>query len=269
MGKALVLKNGVDFSANAVTTIEFADIPCTGITFAHNTYTVSGYDDVTVEYTVTPVDTTDGVIWTSSNSDIVSISNGVMTINGVGTCTITATCGTFTATATVTVSIAYIPSWEFRSLGYNNEYITFSTNYSRVSAFGYGVQASQHGVYGLSGSTAVSPYAIKMPKNTGKVRISRDSSKGSSFYNNATSQYICWMQDTACGESAFPDGAKKLSHEDFNPVTSAEVEFDVPAESDCFMVNTRLTTTYTESDDANTVASTLGLTIEFVPAEDA
>lgn len=269
MGKALTLKNGVDFSANAVATIEYADIPCTGITFAQNTYTVSGYDAVTVEYTVSPADTTDNVIWTSSNDDIVNISNGVMTINGVGTCTITATCGGFSATATVTVSIACTPNWEFRTITTNNNFVSYGRfTYNRLLTFGVGAQASTHNMASIVGdNVADSPYAIKIPKNTAKIRVSRGADKGSAFYNNSTSQLICWMQDVACGDSSFPDAAKKLSREDFNPVSNASTEFTIPTDADCFVINMRTSTTYTAEDDANTIATSLGLTIDFIPAE--
>lgn len=268
MGKALVLKNGVDFSANAVTTIEFADIPCTGITFAQNTYTISGYNDVTVEYTVSPIDTTDTVIWTSSDDTVVSVSGGVMTVNGIGTCTVTATCGEFTATAEVTVNIAYIPNWEFRAINTNNEFVGYgAASYNRLFSFGVGRQASEYNIV-CSGSQEVSsPYAIKIPNNTAKIRISREASKGSSFYNSAAYHIICWLQDVSCGSETFPNAAKNLSNETFNPVSNATTDFTIPASADCFVINTRPNTTYTSSDDANTVASGLGLTIEFLPAE--
>ena len=268
MGKALILKNGVDFSANAVATIEFADIPCTGITFAQNTYTVSGYDDVTVEYTVTPADTTDSVIWTSSNADIVSISNGVMTINGIGTCTITATCGAFTATATVTVSIACIPNWDFRAINTSNAFVSYGAkSYNRLFAFGIGKQASEHDLAPSTADHASSPYAIKFPNNTAKIRISRGADKGTSFYNSAPNHILCWMQDAPCGSASNPDAAINLSEETYNVASTQTKEFTIPAGADCFVFCTRTSTTYTAEDNANTVAESLGLTIEFIPAE--
>lgn len=266
MGKALILKNGVDFSANAVATIDFADIPCTGITFSQNTYTVSGYDAVTVNYTVTPADTTDDVIWASSNDDIVSISNGVMTINGIGTCTITATCGEFTATATVTVNITCTPNWDFRALNQSGNIVSYGAkSYSRLTTFGVGNQASTYGLPATVSDHTESPYAIKIPVNTAKVRISRGSDKGTSFYNGSSHNFY-WMQDVSSGES-YPTSAKYLSLETFSPQSNAVTELTVPTGADCFTFVTRLATTYTSSDDANSVASTLGLTIEFVPAE--
>ena len=268
MGKALILKNGVDFSANAVATIEFADIPCTGIAFDQNAYTVSGYDAVTVEYTVSPADTTDNVIWSSSNTDIVSISNGVMTINGIGTCTITAACGEFTATATVTVSITCTPNFDFRALNQSGNIVSYGAkSYSRLTAFGVGNQASTYDLPSTVSDHTASPHAVKIPANTAKVRISRGSDKGTSFYNGSSHNFY-WMQDISSGES-YPTSAKYLSLETFSPQSNAVTELTVPTGADCFTLVTRLTTTYTAEDDPNTVASSLGLTIEFVPAEDA
>lgn len=268
MGKALVLKNGVDFSANAVTTIEFADIPCTGITFAQNTYTISGYNNVTVEYTVSPIDTTDSIVWTSSDDTVVSVSGGVMTVNGIGTCTVTATCGGFTATAVVTVNIAYIPNWEFRAINTDNEFISYgAATYNRLFSFGVGRQASEYNIVSSASKPVSSSYAIKIPNNTARIRISRDASEGSSFYNSSSYHIICWLQDVSCGSETFPNAAKNLSNETFNPVLNATTEFAIPENANCFVVVTRLNTTYTSSDDANTVASDLGLTIEFLPAE--
>lgn len=270
MSKALVLKNGVDFSANAVTTIEFADIPCAGITFAQNTYTVSGYDDVTVEYTLTPADTTDSVIWTSSNTDIVSISNGVMTVNGIGTCTITATCGAFTATATVTVNIACVPNWDFRTISASSgQFVSYGDlAYNRLASFGAGRQASEHDLPGSSANKTASPYAIKIPNNTAKIRVSRGADKSGSFYNGDY-HWLAWLQDIASGNTSYPNSANYLSSADFSPKTSASVEFTIPTDADCFVIQVRTSTTYTAEDNANTVAESLGLTIEFIPSETA
>lgn len=104
MGKALVIK-GADFSRNYVERITFEEkVPCTGLTL--NKSTVSLPNTISTEIlvaTVTPSNTTDAVIWTSSNTDIVSVSeNGVISAIGIGTATITAQCGDFSATCAVT-----------------------------------------------------------------------------------------------------------------------------------------------------------------------
>ena len=114
MGKALIIK-GADFSANKVTTITFADNPCTGLGFATDSISITGNESVEVEYTVTPADTTDAITWVSSDTSVVTVTGGILTPVGIGTATITATCGNFSASATISVSIAYIPAYKFAS----------------------------------------------------------------------------------------------------------------------------------------------------------
>ena len=76
--------------------------PCTGIVLDQNTLLFeSAEESKTLTATVTPADTTDTVIWSSSNENVATVNNGVVTIHGIGTATITATCGNQTATATI------------------------------------------------------------------------------------------------------------------------------------------------------------------------
>lgn len=261
MGKALVLKNGASFSANAVTTIEFASIPCTGIAFAHNTYTVSGYDDVTVEYTVTPADTTDSVIWTSSNPDIVTVSNGVMTVNGIGTCTITATCGEFSATATVTVNVAWIAAYadgDAQIIDTVDPYILrIGTNSVRRTACGSGVQATEYVTASLAHP------CIKIPHNTAKIKISV--TDNSVFTNSSNDHAIFWAKDEFCGNTTYPNVIKPMSSNIFNIRISNPIVFDVPNDgTDAFLVKVRF---LSKPDDTIEAMTSAGFNIEFIPAE--
>lgn len=102
MSKALVIK-GVSFSENALTQVVFSSVPCTGITLDQET--VSTMVAVQLTATVTPVDTTDPIIWSSSDTDIATVSNGLVTpAGGVGEVVITARCGEQTAACTFTIS---------------------------------------------------------------------------------------------------------------------------------------------------------------------
>lgn len=104
MGKALVIK-GADFSRNYVDRITFEEeVPCTGLTLNKSTASLPNTISTdTLVATVTPSNTTDTVIWTSSNADIASVdTNGVVSAAGVGTATITVQCGEFSATCEVT-----------------------------------------------------------------------------------------------------------------------------------------------------------------------
>jgi hypothetical protein len=79
-------------------------IPCESVTLSKTELTFTEAGRVTITATVTPVDTTDVVVWSSNAPGIASVSGGVVTAIANGTATITATCGSKTATCAVTVS---------------------------------------------------------------------------------------------------------------------------------------------------------------------
>lgn len=103
MSKALVIK-GANFLANAVEQISISEpVPCTGISLSQNTLSFSHIGDTAMlTATLTPADTTEAVTWVSSNPDVATVSNGVITSVGVGQATITVACGTQSAVCAVT-----------------------------------------------------------------------------------------------------------------------------------------------------------------------
>lgn len=86
--------------------IDPAYVPCTGITLNKNSITFAevGSTDTLVA-TKTPSNCSDTVVWSSSNTNVATVSDGVVTSVGDGSCTITATCGEYSATASVSVEI--------------------------------------------------------------------------------------------------------------------------------------------------------------------
>lgn len=106
MGKALVLK-GVNFEVNKLATVELSDaIPCMGISLSPDTISFSAIGATQqINATLTPADTTDDLMWTSSDANVATVSDsGLVTCIGIGTATITAVCGEQTETCAVTVS---------------------------------------------------------------------------------------------------------------------------------------------------------------------
>ena len=103
MSKALVIK-GANFAANKIETISLAKaIPCTGITISQDTLALSAIGaTATLTATTLPSNTTEAVSWVSSDEDIITVNNGVVTCVGVGTATIMVACGTFSAECVVT-----------------------------------------------------------------------------------------------------------------------------------------------------------------------
>lgn len=102
MSKALKILSA-NFSTNALAQIEYdEEIPCTGITLDQSTLSFETLEETKqLTPTVSPADSTDIVVWTSSNENVATVSDGMVTIHGIGTATITATCGSYSASASI------------------------------------------------------------------------------------------------------------------------------------------------------------------------
>lgn len=84
------------------------DRSCTSIVLDNTALSITDNNAVTLTATVTPANTTDKIVWSSSNDEIATVNNGVVTPVGTGTCMITAVCGSQTATCEVTVEMQEI-----------------------------------------------------------------------------------------------------------------------------------------------------------------
>lgn len=268
MSRALVIKNA-DFSANKLTTVTFGDEKsCTGIVFSSDTITITGMDDVEVEYEVTPSDTTDLILWDSSDKDIVTIDDGVMTVVGVGSCEITATCGTHIASATVTVSIIVTPEFTWGSMNYSSNHAYWTADQARFNCSGDGNQAIPFHVFNYNDhSLLIFPFLI--PKKTAKVKVSRAGTGVNSLFYNANSALV-WFKNEDCGDVDAVGSAKRVgaSTDVVNLCTTKYGEFVVPEGVDAFAMTIRCSTSYTDTP-ASSVASNMGLTFEYIPAEQA
>jgi uncharacterized protein YjhX (UPF0386 family) len=84
-------------------------IPCTGITLSTNSLVFTASGNQTIIATVEPTNTTDRIIWTSSNNDVAMVNNGIVSAIDNGEATITATCGDYSATCSVSISGIVVP----------------------------------------------------------------------------------------------------------------------------------------------------------------
>ena len=102
MGYALKVK-GVDFADVAVDQVSYVNsVPCTDVTLDQDTLTFTQVGETaTLTATLTPSDTTDTLVWSSSDENVATVSDGVVTIHGLGSVTITATCGESADTASI------------------------------------------------------------------------------------------------------------------------------------------------------------------------
>lgn len=113
MSKALVIPS-VNFATNKLTTVTIGDsVPCTAISLSDDSISFTALTTETLTATLTPANTTDTLTWASSNDNVATVDNGVVTCKGLGTATITATCGEQTATCTVSVNSIVMDESEF------------------------------------------------------------------------------------------------------------------------------------------------------------
>ena len=78
-------------------------IPATSVVLDKTTATLVVEETLTLEAIVNPDDTTDKLVWSTSDASVATVENGVVTAVGVGTAVITAEAGNKKATCTVTV----------------------------------------------------------------------------------------------------------------------------------------------------------------------
>ena len=81
--------NGITNSIN-VTVAESTNINSTAISLNKNTLEIYTGTNSTLIATATPANHTDSILWKSSNTDVATVSNGVVTGKNKGVCTITA-----------------------------------------------------------------------------------------------------------------------------------------------------------------------------------
>ena len=92
-------------------------IACTNIAFRNSTLELSESTSQTLDMILTPYNTTDNIIFSTSPDDICTIKNRVITPLKNGSCVITATCGTKTANCNVVVT-----GMPLYSYGYIDDY---------------------------------------------------------------------------------------------------------------------------------------------------
>lgn len=104
--------------------IPVVEIPCTGITLSSSSLSFIEKTSQTLIATLEPSDATDEVLWESSNTDVVTVEDGVVTPVTNGTATITAAAGSVSAHCSVTVELAEVPC---ESIALNVDRLEFSS----------------------------------------------------------------------------------------------------------------------------------------------
>lgn len=184
MGKALLIKN-VDFSENKLDTVTFTDpVPCTAISISDSTAALQKVGSTkTLTATVMPLNTTDSIVWTSSNENIATVGAGVVTQTGVGTVTITATCGEQSASCVITCTHVIDCATELLRINNaaavgasnNGDYLRYVESSASTGYIQYLDQINRTGGYQAidvaSSHSYYNKYGIVIPKNTTKATL--------------------------------------------------------------------------------------------------
>ena len=108
IGTATITVTTTDGSKTAICNVTVSATSVTGVTLDQTSLPLTASSNsVTLTATVLPANATNkGVSWSSSNNSVVTVTNGVVSVTGIGTATITVTTtdGSKTATCNVTVS---------------------------------------------------------------------------------------------------------------------------------------------------------------------
>ena len=224
MSYALKIKS-VDFSSVAVDQVTYViPVPCTGISLNTDTLTFASAEDTyQLVATLTPNDTTDRVTWSSSNPDVASVENGLVTIHGIGSATITATCGEQTATASVAqtsikpkggtkVVVDYAPSAQ------NNNFVAVSSFAGQYTVGQPYVEADTD-LHAQNGNTNGDVQMIRVPYGATKAKVATTESLGSISYT-----FICDTTDlVTVSQKLYPKYKNRITS--MSPSTGVDVVY--------------------------------------------
>ena len=98
-----VTKDG--FTATFEVTVSEGEVKATGITLDKTTLSFTGKTPIQLTATVTPSNSTDAVVWRSSENAVATVENGLVTPVADGSCVIYATAGDVTAECSVSVAL--------------------------------------------------------------------------------------------------------------------------------------------------------------------
>lgn len=266
MAKTLIIK-GANYAANKLDTVSFESVPCTGISLSESTLSFASLTSSTLTATLTPADTTDTLMWASSDTDVATVVNGIVTAVGIGTATITATCGEQSATCAITVAnvVADPVTWLLGScIPDTNGTASFSSNTKQFTAIGHyidgGGNLTTQILDDLESSPAyhkeLHPIAIPIGASTITVDITT--------LPTASWVYVSFFDGATAGVQSYPQMLKGLSRV-FNSISSypASVNVTIPEGAIYATVASTDKIDHAYTDDMDDLTSGYGITIKF------
>ena len=96
-------------SATCNVSVVSNDIPATKVELDKTNIVFDNFETQTITATIEPSNTTNTAIWSSSNTSVATVENGVVIPQGIGNCIITLTVGAVSATCNITVNVDASP----------------------------------------------------------------------------------------------------------------------------------------------------------------
>lgn len=228
MATTLVIKNA-NFSTNKIETVSFGDHACTDIEINDESYSFTEIGDTqTVDYTVTPSDTTDVIQWSSSNQNVATVEDGVITAVGLGEAIITVTCGSHSDTVPISVAVAFDPSWTVGKQFYDTtssggDHYTSSADLTAGAGAG-----ALTGTYSIRYTSNPVVYPYPIPNGVTKIRVvAQDCYIG-----------IVWSKSDEVGYSTYAS-AKGGNNASSSAGIADDYTYVVPENIDCFALTIR------------------------------
>ena len=168
----------------AVASIPGGSIPCTAISLDYNSLSFDTVGETkTLTATLTPSNTTDTLVWSSSNTNVATVSGGLVTIHGIGSATITATCGNQSATATISQT-SIRPDGTFLLLSdyvpyYNSDRVMIT---ARTPGYALGNVYTDDDTVRMQDGQAQNIEMIKAPYGATTVKVATQNNTSITFY---------------------------------------------------------------------------------------
>lgn len=269
MSKNALVITGADFSVNKLTTVILdggSDKPCTALELSESSKSVTSLGDIALTATKTPADTTDALLWTSSDESVATVENGTVSVVGLGTATITVTCGEQTATCEVTCSeVTLSPDYAFmkrQNISSYPDYFGYSDSLRELMICNENSSGALKMLKNQTLDTSLKYAPILIPNGTAAITLSYGSDM------RAGTIYFGWLDTNTEAYSAHPECAKcvELNTSNSSAYNQAKTwTYEVAEGANSFaIVVTPVSSNYSESDTPEAIALAKGIVVKAI-----
>lgn len=236
-GTATITAKAGEKEAKCTVTVTTGAVAATGVTLDKATASVTKGETLTLTATVTPSDSTDKVEWSSSDTSVATVDNGVVTALTVGETTITAKAGDKEATCVVTVEPCAVDvTWDWT---------TKSVTLSETEDFATSVTQLQSKTGYAKGTSDT----IFLNIDATKGKLANRDSNGDAQFNVGTKVQIPVSVGSVVSVNVYQDNNYVLGGVKQNTYTSTKAGYIVLEATSNTYLNSISVTKLMETDD--------------------